>query len=305
MATHLENLENILTFIVDETPSLRIIDVLYDRIEFVVEKQIAVRDAENFMAYFKFLLSTSRIPKKLKFAPKLMQAFINRTYADLDSSTQKRRSKKLYEYLELKIGLGTEIGDEDLKLLEVIVKQERKPTLDKLKEKVHIAMLLKWLQGPLKDKLSKGLQDYIIFLATVYGQYQTERVFDAEWQPYEVSDKDMAIIEQEYEVFKTALTNAIEKIKKARIKKPRTTKGQEQFRVVFDSVTNLIEMQERGEIDSVDAFRDKLIVSTALIYIQDEFVKKDAELKKFVQLLVSLYYQFRDKHYRTGFENKI
>ena len=56
-------------------------------------------------------------------------------------------------------------------------------------------------------------------------------------------------------------------------------------------------MTKKGELDSVEAFKDKIIVSTALIYIQDEFVKKDTELKKLTQLFVSLYYQFRDKHY--------
>ncbi len=299
MARHIENLESLLTFIVEETPSLRIVNILYDRIKFTIERQIAMRDAENFLAYFKFLLSSSHIPKKLKFEPKLVQAFINRTYAELDSTIQEYRAKKLYEYLEYKLNIGTEIGADDLKLLEIILKQERKPTLDKLKERVRMALLLKWLQGPLKDKLSKGLQDYIIFLATLYGQFQADGVFDVDWQPHDISEKDILMIEHEYEVFKTAVMKAIEDIKNARSKGSRATKGQEQFRVVFDSVTNLIKIQEKGELDSIEAFKDKLLVSTALIYIQDEFVKKDAELEKFVQLLVSLYHQFRDKHYNS------
>lgn len=300
MARHIDNLESLLKFIVDETFSLRVVDILYDRIKFIIERQIAMRDAENFLAYFKFLLSSSHIPKKLKFEPKLVQAFINRTYAELDSAIQNYRAKKLYEYLEYKLNIGTEMGVDDLKLLEIILKQERKPTLDKLKERVRMALLLKWLQGPLRDKLSKGLQDYIIFLATLYGQFQTDGVFDVDWQPHDLSEKDSAVIEKDYEVFKTAVTKAIEDIREARGKVSPATKGQEQFRIVFESVTNLIKMQEKGELESIEAFKDKLLVSAALIYIQDEFVKKDEELQKLVQLLVSLYHQFRDKHYNTN-----
>ncbi len=296
---HIENLEQILTFILEETTSLRIIDILYERIKFMVEKYITLRDVENFMAYFEFILSTSRIPKKLKFEPKLMEAFVNRSYADLDGATQRFRAKKLFEYLEMKIGLGAEISKEDFRLLEIIVKQERTPTLDKLKERARIATILKWLQGPLKEQLSEGLQDYIIFLATAYGQFQTHRIFDVEWQPYEVCEEDTQTIEREYKVFKNALKTAIKKIQSNRAKKSHSVKGQEQFRVVLDSLNNLVTLREEGRLESIDAFQDKLIVSNALIYIQDEFVKKEPELEKFIQLLVSLYYQFRDEHYTT------
>jgi len=296
MARHIENLERILQYILDETPSLRVVNILYERIKFVIERQIVMRDAENFLAYFKFLLSSSHISKKLKFEPKLVQAFINRTYAELDSSIQKYRAKKLYEYLEYKLNLGTEIGADDLKLLEIILKQERKPTLDKLKEQIRSALILKWLQGPLKDRLSEELQDYSIFLATLYGQFQTDGVFDVDWWPHDISEEDTTVIEKEFDVFKSAVTNAIEDIRKARSKESNVSTGPEQFRVIFESVTTLIKMQEEGRLDSIEAFKHKLLVSSALIYIQDEFVKKDPELEKFVQLLVSLYYQFRDKH---------
>jgi len=304
VASHIENLERILQYILDETPSLRVVDILYERIKFVIEKQIVMRDAENFLAYFKFILSSSHIPKKLKFEPKLVEAFINRTYAELDSSIQRYRGKKLYEYLEYKLNLGTEIGADDLKLLEIILRQERKPTLDKLQEQIRSALILKWLQGALKDKLSKELQDYIIFLATLYGQFQTDGVLDVDWQPHDISEEDTTVIEKEFDVFKTAVTNAIEDIEKARSKESNVATGQEQFRVIFESVTNLIKMQEEDKLDSLDAFKDKLLVSTALIYMQDEFVKKDAELEKFVQLLISLYYQFRDKHYNNHTNKK-
>jgi hypothetical protein len=300
VANHLENLEDIFTFILRDTRAWRLVDILADRVSFFVEKHITLRDAENFMAYYEYLMSTSEERAPLKFEPKLIKAFINRTYADLEMATQEFRAKKLYEYLENKLGVG-EISEEDMHLMKVIVKQERMPTIDKLKERVRTAMILKWLQGPVKERLSKGLQDYIVFLATVYGQYQTGGVFDVDWQPYDVPEQDTNIIEREFEVFKLALITVIKKIKAARTREVDSNRGLEQFRFILDSIDHLIEHQEKGRLDSVEAFTDKLVVSSFLVYLQDEFVKKDEDLQKFTQLAVSLYYQFRDEQNRRAF----
>lgn len=303
VANHLENLENIFTFILRDTRALRLVDILADRVSFFVEKHITLRDAENFMAYYEYLASTSEERKPLKFEPKLISKFIDRTYADLEKATQDFRAKKLYEYLENKLGVG-EIGEKDMQLMKVIVTQGRMPTIDKLKERIRTAMILKWLQGPVKERLSKDLQDYIVFLATAYGQYQTGGVFDVDWQAYDVLEEDTNIIEREFEVFKLALINVIKRIKAARVKEASSDDGHEQFRFILDSIDHLIEHQEKGNLNSVEAFTDKLIVSSFLIYVQDEFVKKDEDLQKFIQLAVSLYYQFRDEHKRHAFRTR-
>jgi hypothetical protein len=297
VASHLENLETILTYIVEKTSADKMVDILYERIKFMVEEHITQRDLENFVAYFKFLLGTAHIPKKLIFEPKLVQAFIHRTYAECTDQTQTERGKILYEYLKTKIDKGTEMNTVNLKQLAKGFKQTRIPSLEKLMDRMRIAMILKWLQGPLQDKLSGGLKDYIAYLATIYGQYKTNRVFNVEWQVYDVSKKDLVVLRDEYEIFDKALKDAARLIRVARVKRVTSEEYQEQFRVVFDSLDNLVKMKERGEFAPGDLFKDKIIVSTTLIYIQDEYVKKDAELKKFAQLLVSLYYQFRDKHY--------
>lgn len=297
MATHLENLEKILVFILRETSAKKMIDILYEKIKFTVEEHIILRDIENFIAYFKFLLSVTNIPQELKFELKLIQAFIDRTYVGFSDQIQKFRARKLYTYLKKRLHGGAKITDKDLELLEKTLKQARKPSLEKLMEHIRVAMILKWLQGPLKDQLSMGMKDYVIFLATAYGQYEQDRVFNIEWQPYNVSKKDMSLIIRDYTIFEISIIEAMQAIRKARASNPNPNKYREQFRIVLVSLDNLVKMTKKGELDSVEAFKDKIIVSTALIYIQDEFVKKDPELKKLTQLFVSLYYQFRDKHY--------
>jgi len=128
-------------------------------------------------------------------------------------------------------------------------------------------------------------------------------VYNVDWQPYDISDEDMAVLNSEYAVFELSLMEAIKFIREARARKPRSNNYKDQFRIVLISLDNLVRLAKKGELDSPHAFRDKIIVATTLIYIQDEFVEKDPELKKLIQLFVSLYYQFRDKHY-TSVEKK-
>jgi len=303
MATHLENIEDILSFIATDTSAETMLDALYKKIRFLVERYIVLRDAENFTAYFKFLLSTDKLPKELVFNNKLIQAFINRTYADSKEEIQNFRGDILYRYLSKSLVKEAEINPGALDELENIIKREKAPSLEILKERVRIAMILKWLQGPLEAQLSGGLRDYITFLATIYGQYKTDRVYNVDWQPYDISDEDMAVLNSEYAVFELSLMEAIKLIREARARKPRSNNYKDQFRIVLISLDNLVRLAKKGELDSPHAFRDKIIVATTLIYIQDEFVEKDPELKKLIQLFVSLYYQFRDKHY-TSVEKK-
>jgi len=166
MATHLENIEDILSFIATDTSAETMLDALYKKIRFLVERYIVLRDAENFTAYFKFLLSTDKLPKELVFNNKLIQAFINRTYADSKEEIQNFRGDILYRYLSKSLVKEAEIKPGALDELENIIKREKAPSLEILKERVRIAMILKWLQGPLEAQLSGGLRDYITFLAT-------------------------------------------------------------------------------------------------------------------------------------------
>jgi len=295
MPTHLDNLEKILEFILKETLAKDMIKILNEKIKLQVETYTMLRDIENFIAYFRIVLSSSQIPKKLKFEPKLVQVFINRTYTGFTTPTQSFRAARLYEYLKTKIRESSEIGLEHIKILEKAFKELKKPALKKIMEHARIATLLKWLQGPLKNQLSEELQDYIIFLATIYGQHRRNLVFNIEWHLRKVSQKDRTTLIREYKIFEIALMEALQAVRNVKTKNPDSNNYQEQFNIVHTSLENLNEMSEEGTLDSFDSFKDKIIVSTALIYIQDEFVGKDPELEKLIQLFVSLYCKFRDK----------
>jgi soluble cytochrome b562 len=297
MVSHIENIGKILEFIVRETPPRAMIDILYEDVKNLVEQHIILRDIENFVAYFKFILSSAHVPKQLKFEPRLVRAFVDRTYAGFSNEIQEFRAERLYKYLKKKIKENREFTQKDFAVLEKVMKQAKEPSLEKVMVRVRIAVILKWLQGPLKKQLSEEMQDYIIFLATTYGQYQRDQVLNIEWPAYEVNKKDVGIIAGEYQFYEIALIDAIREVKQARAKKPNLRKYQDQFRVVIISLDNLIKLSKEGKLDSVNAFKDKIIVATTLIYVQDEFVEKDPELNKLIQLFISLYYKFRDKHY--------
>ncbi|KPK64543.1 hypothetical protein AMJ83_02235 [candidate division WOR_3 bacterium SM23_42] len=295
MGTFLEHLEKIFDFVLKETTAKDMVDILYDKTRKMTETHIMERDIENFIAYFRLMLSTARVPKKLRFEPKLIRAFVDRTYTGFTDAAQAFRANQLYEYLKNKIDEGTEMQNAHLERLEAALRAEKKPSLENIMEHVHIAMLFKWLQGPIKESLSKELQDQIIALGTTYGQCQRHLVLNVEWEPFKVSERDLGTITKEYKSFKNAIEDSLKTVRDARAKKIDSGKYEEQFRLIISSLDNLVRMSEKGILNSIESFKDKVIVSTALIYIQDEFVRKDPQLKKIIQLLISLYYQFRDK----------
>jgi hypothetical protein len=105
----------------------------------------------------------------------------------------------------------------------------------------------------------------------------------------------MRVLKKEFRSFEGAIEESIKAVKSARTKKLDPGKYEDQFRLIISSLDNLLKMTEKGVLNSVQSFKDKVIVSAALIYIQDEFVRKDPQLKRIIQLFISLYYQFRDR----------
>lgn len=295
METFLAHLEKIFEYVLHASTPEDMIDTLYDKIRAMAEKNIIQRDIDNFIAYFRIMLSTARLPKKLTFQPKLIRAFVDRTYTEFTKSAQEFRANQLYEYLKDKVDEGTEIESIHLERLEATLTSERKPSLDNIMEHVQIAMLLKWLQGPVRGKLSKELQEYTVLLGTTYGNSQRNLVPNIEWRKFGVSKEDMGVLKKEYKSFEGAIQESIKAVKDARSKKLDPGKYEDQFRLIIASLDNLLKMTEKGILNSVQSFKDKVIVSAALIYIQDEFVRKDPQLKRIIQLFISLYYQFRDR----------
>lgn len=295
MKTFLVHLERIFDYLLKESTAEGMIDLLYAKIRMATEKSIIQRDVDNFVAYFKLMLSASRLPRKLKFTPGLVRAFVDRTYTDFAEPAQEFRANQLWDYLKEKIDAGAEIEIQHLDALEADLTRERKPSMENIMEHVQIAMLLKWLQGPVRDKLSKGLQDYIVMLGTAYGQGQRQLIPTIEWQRFMVPAEDMAVLRKEYKSFESAVAESMKAVRNAYSRKYDPNKYEDQFRLIMSSLDNLVKMSERGTLNSVRSFKDKIIVCAALIYIQDEFVKKDPQLKRIIQLLLSLYYQFRDR----------
>lgn len=294
---HLRNLARILKYTLKEISAERIIDILYEKTRFLIEQHITQRDIENFVAYLKFLSSSPRSQKVIKIDKKLMQDFVNHVYSECDHKTRYFRLRNLTGYFEKKLGKNVVLDKTELTVIFQKLKRDKQTSMDKVKMRVCIALILKWLQGFLESKLSEGLNQYVAFLASVYGLYGTNRVFNVDWQPYDVSSEDAAVINREYKFFESAITDAIMRVNKAVVKKPLSTKYKDQFQIVLESINKLIKLSEEGKLDSAEAFTNKIIIAATLIYLQDDFVEKDEDLNKFINLFVSFYYQFRDKRY--------
>lgn len=296
MVKHLKNIEQILVSILQRSTADNVVVQFCEDIEEMVERHILFRDLDNFLAYFALLLSSTHIPKSLQFGSNLVNAFIERTYAEYDDETQQDRARKLYDYLKQRIPDKSEMSARRVQQLEQELKQAEVPTLEKLTKRVSVGLFLKWLQGPLQKRLSGGLCDFITFIATVYGQYRSERIFVVDWQACQPTEEDRALLRSDYQLFECALMEGLQQVRRAIEKGPKSEKYQDQFRIVLISLDNLVRLTKKRQLETPEAFKDKIIVATALIYVQDEYVKKDAELKKLIQLFVSLYRQFRDKH---------
>ncbi|MEO0226093.1 MAG: hypothetical protein ABIL05_03975 [candidate division WOR-3 bacterium] len=297
MIEHLKNIEKILLYTLEVLVPQKIVNILYDKIHQLIDAQILKRDVENFSSYFKFVLSSSAIPKKLLINEEIVRVFIDRTYSGFDQTLRDQRAQRVFEYLKEKIGAGVEINIKNLSRLDRILSYESRPNFDRVKERILIALILKWFQGPLQERISDELNDYIIFLATSFGQYRSERVLNVENVTFEVSQNDLDLIISEFSNFEFALLEAIEEIRNAYSRPSKSRNGRDQFRFVFESLDRLALKSQEGKLNDVSAFKDKIIVATTLIYLQDEFVEKDVEVKNLVQLFISLYYQFRDKRH--------
>ncbi len=297
MSGHLENIEQILTYILNETPPVKIPEILDQDIKEIIERYIAKRDIHNFVAYFRFLITSPHLKKGLSFNRNLIQAFIDRTYAGGLRAQNEIRANNLYSYLLRTINEGSEINNENLNQIDERCRDELKADFELLKKRIRIGLLLKWLRGPIFEKLSEDLQHKIIFLATSYGQYQTAQVLNVERPPVELSKDDLNIIVNEYKFFETALILAIKEIKRAQKEDFDPQDYTQYFRCAIVSIDNLIAFKKTGQLNTVNSFRDKIIVATVLIYLQDEYIIKDEELNRFINFLLSMYYQFRDEHY--------
>ena len=294
---HLKNLERILKYTLKETSGEKIIDTLYEKTKFTIEQHITKRDVENFVAYLQLLSEYPQGQKCFKLGRKQVQNYVNRIYSECDHKTRYLRANNLYNYFENMLGRNIVLDNTEVTVIYKRLSGDKRSSIEKIMCRVCIAMILKWLQGFLQDKLSEGLHNHIVFLASIYGMYGTNRVFNVDWQPYSISGNDAALIESEYPVFETAITDAIKNIKKASIKKEYSSKREVQFQFVLSSIDRLITMSKKGLLGSGKAFMDKITIAASLIYLQDEFVEKNSELRSLINLIVSFYYQFRDKRY--------
>jgi hypothetical protein len=299
MSEFLVNMIRALEFVLKETPSREMMKILTERIRYMFESSVVERDIANFIAYFQVILSGQHTAKYLKFDRKLVGAFIERTSTGLSSDSVEFRTERLYAYLSGKVRDGTDITDEQLERIQEEFEILKMPSLEKVVENIRIAMILKWVQSTLMKKLSHSLQDHIVVLATVYGECKKNFISNVEWPPLCLSAKDRDILDGEYRLFEISMMEALQAFRSAHAESPDPENQEEQFQIVFNSLEQLARMEASGKLDSIDAFKDRIIVSASLIYIQDDYVVKNDKLRQLIQLFVSMYIRYRDKRYTS------
>lgn len=294
MKKHIENIQALIDFTLRDVESHRVVEILNERITKLAKTYILKRDIDNFVSYFLYVLSSPKVPKQVAMSIKLVSHFIQRTYAGFDAEAQDQQTMVIHEFIKKQIGDGAAMNGKNLGILRNSLKEEEF-TFEKLKERIVIGLLLKWLQGPLKNNLSDALNDYVAFLATTFGQFESNRIINFETEDFKIGKDDLATLAIEYGFFETTLLDARAIIKKAVAETPKNASLRDQFRFVFDSLDNLMKNAESGALDELSSFRDKIIVSISLIYLQDDFVRKEPDVQELINLFVSLYFRFRDR----------
>jgi hypothetical protein len=297
MGGFLANMIRVLEFVVKETPSREILRILAERIRHMFESSVVERDIDNFIAYFRVLISAQRSSKQLEFNRKLVRAFIERTDTSLGNSLAGFRTERLHTYLSAKIKDGAQITEGHLKRIHEEFEIMKMPSLEKVMENMRVAMILKWVQGQVMKQFSDALQDYIVVFATVYGECRKHVMAKVEWPTLRLTRRDKDFLHTESRKFKSALSDALDAFKDAQAKNPDPNNYEEQFQIVFNSLDRLAEMEAAHTLDTFDSFKYRIIVSSSLIYIQDDYVIKDDKLRQLIQLFVSMYIKYRDKRH--------
>lgn len=293
---HSDNILALIDFTLAEVQSHRVIEIMNERIMRLARAYVLKRDIDNFVSYFIYVLSSPRAPAEIALSPKLVRHFVQRTYAGFNPDVQEQQSQVLYDFIRQRLGDAAVINGKNLGVLRNALKDEEF-TFEKLRERIVIGLLLKWLQGPVKKSLTPSLNDYIAFLATTFGQFESRRIINFETEDYQISSADLAALAIEFGFFETAMLDARNIIRETIAQIPKTKPLPDQFRFVFDALERLMKNTEGQTRDELTFFRDKIIVSISLIYLQDDFVGRDPEVQNLVNLFVSLYFQFRDKRY--------
>jgi hypothetical protein len=297
MGEFLANMIRALGFVLKETSPQDMFEILADLIKNKFDASILERNIENFIAYFRVVSSGKHAPKMLIFDRKLVQAFITRTDTGIGDAAADSRAERLYMYLSCNIEDGAQITDAHLSSIHEEFVIMKMPSLKKVLENIRIAMMLKWVQGPLMKRLSHSLQDHIVVLGTVYGECKKSLISNVEWPELIVSPEDRNVLADEYRIFEETMKDALNEFKTALAAKPDPIDYEAQFQVVFNSLERLAQMEASGTLDSIDSFKDRIIVSSSLIYIQDDYVVKSDKLRQLIRLFVSMYIKYRDKRY--------
>ena len=300
MGEFLANMVRALEFVLGETRPSEIVGFLTERIKERFESAILERNIENFIAYFRVIISGKHPPKVLSFDRRLVQAFIARTDTGSRNADSDSRTQRLYDYLSGKIKDGAQITTAHLDRIEEEFTVLKMPSLGKVLESIRVAMILKWLQGSLMKKMSHALQDHIVVLGAVYGECKKSLISNVEWPEFSLASEDSELLADDYRIFEKALREALNGFKTALDSRPTPGNYEAQFQIVFDSLDRLAELNAEGKLDSIESFKDRIIVSSSLIYVQDDYVIKNDKLHQLIQLFVSMYIKYRDKRYLPG-----
>ncbi|MEM1577573.1 MAG: hypothetical protein QXM27_00955 [Candidatus Pacearchaeota archaeon] len=269
MENHIKNIIEIINYIADQVYRLEdknIIKETYKKLYEIIEEKAIYCEISNLIYFWK-------IKKEKNIDDCFKELFKNRD--PMLELIVRSELEKLKE----------EVKDENL---EIIVEKKKKMEMDKLKDYCFINILLSWLGGPLKNKISNKLKDFIGYTSTLINYLNNEIYLDYITQ-IEINnlfeEKDTKVIENHKIYFLINIYEALNKLKDDLKNYPN-----EIDQIMFiDKYLKKLETEVNNLDDLFNYFSDKIIVLTSLIYLTWYPIEiRLNELDKFEKILSNL-----------------
>lgn len=284
MGAHIKNIIKIINYSAEKIYELdekNIFKKVYENIHEIIKQKALYCEISNLICFYEI----ENLQKNTTLDECIEKLFKHRdVFYELIIKSEIEKLKKDY----------------GIKNLKNIVEEKKKMNIDTLKEYCFISLFLNWLQGPLKNKISNKLKDFIGYATTLINYLNQSTLY----LDYVTKiDIENFIEEKDFELLKewkdALLVNLYEAVKKLKEEDKNTKSIFEEFLFIHKSLKKL-ESEVGSDMEKLlEYFSEKIIVSVSLIYLTNYPIEiKISEINDFnrmVKNFIVRYSRYSDK----------
>lgn len=280
---HIKNIIKIINYIAEEIHNLNekeIFNKVYENLHKIMGKKALYCEISNLISFWEMKQKNISLEECLK------EFFKNRN--------------PIYELL-IKSEIESLIKKNKEENLKIIIEEKKKMDFNTLKEYCFISVFLNWLQGPLRNKISNKLKDFIGYTATLINYFHQDSL---SFEYIEKIDKENFIEEKDFELLKESKLEFLVTLYDCLHKLKNEIKNNynsiiDEFLFVHKYLKKL-ETEIGDDIKKLfENFSYKIIISISLIYLTNYPITiKIKEIDKFDRIIknfITRYSKYSDK----------